>query len=504
MGVWLAVGSGAEAPTPKLLYIGIDGVRPDAMEVAYAPNLTLLRQRGAYAADAQCEDLTFSGPNWSTILHGVHRDRHNVTTNDYRGARIDAYPDLFARLEAFNPELNTARLVTWDAIEKFQPTGADLRVYQDYTENGDEVVTEEAVALLKGTHEQQPRNEAGSSEIDAVFLYLGDVDVAGHASGFDPASRQYLEAITHADGQVGRVMEALRARPTLPEEDWLVIVTSDHGGSADGQHAGGTPEKRTIPFIVWSSAGSVTPHRIFPNPKNVDGVKTALAHMGVGEKQMDGLDGNVVGLVPSERPAAALGENLIYNGDAEDDRGFESSELDQAISGWIDPGPNGFTVIRYGAPAGFPGYGSPGPGAGPEGAGGGRGQNFFCAGSSEETSMSQMVDLMPLRAEIAAGEVRCVLSGWLGGFEGQGDGIEVVVIVYGAGGTEIGRLSIGPVGAEERGNQTGLAERRAEGMLHAEARRLEVRVVGRRVEGVSSDGYADNLSLVLTREGEPR
>ncbi|MBX3315346.1 MAG: alkaline phosphatase family protein [Phycisphaeraceae bacterium] len=477
-----------EAPIPKkLLFIGIDGVRPDALEVAETHALARLRTQGAYAADAQCEDLTFSGPNWSTILHGVHRDRHNVTTNDYRRARIEHHPDLFARLEAFNPNLNTARLVTWDAIQKFQPTGADLAIYHDYQENGDELVTDDAALLMRGEHPDQPVNANGSSDIDAIFLYLGDVDVAGHAHGFDPSRRLYLDAITRADRQVGRVIDAMMSRPNYANESWLVIVTTDHGGSIDGEHAGGTFEKRTIPFIVWSSDATVIPHRIFPNPKNVDGVKTALAHMGLPPESLTDLDGNIVGLAPSSPPQAAFGTNLIYNGDAEDDRGFDSSELDQAISGWIDPGPLGFTVIRYGAP-GFPDAQTVGPAE--------RGRNFFCAGASEESSLSQMIDLAPLREQISTGNVRYMLDGWLGGFEQQEDSVEVVVISYARDGREIARTSIGPVPASERGG-TAFVQRSARGLLHPDAERLEVRLVGRRAEGVSNDGYADNLSLLL-------
>ncbi len=473
---------------PKLLYIGIDGMRPDAMEVAETTALTRLRTGGAYAADAQCEDLTFSGPNWSTILHGVHRDRHNVTTNEYRGARIEQYPDLFARLEAFNPELNTARLVTWDAIQKFQPTGADLAIYHDYESNGDELVTEAAVELLRGKHAEQPRNNAGSHDIDAIFLYLGDVDVAGHAHGFDPSRRLYLDAITRADRQVGRVLDAMMARETYAEESWLVIVTTDHGGSIDGQHAGGTFEKRTIPFMVWASDGSITPHRIFPNPKNVDGVKTALAHMGVAAEDMADLDGNVVGLTPAARAPASLGVNLIYNSDGEDDRGFASPELDQAISGWIDPGPSGFTVIPYGT-EGFPSAAESERVSG--------GANFFASGARDESSASQIIDLEPLAPEIATGRVMYRLDGWLGGFEKQADSVEVLAIFVRADGTEVSRTSIGPVGPEER-EGTGLVRLSARGTVVKDAARVEVRLVGRRTEGVSSDGYADNLSLILT------
>ena len=44
-------------------------------------------------------------------------------------------------------------------------------------------------------------------------------------------------------------MTAMAARPTFANEDWLVIITSDHGGLGTG-HSGGLPPQRTIPFIV--------------------------------------------------------------------------------------------------------------------------------------------------------------------------------------------------------------------------------------------------------------
>lgn len=473
-----------EAPrrTPKLLYIGIDGLRSDAMEVADTPNLAWLRMNGVYAPDAQCEDLTFSGPNWSTILHGVHRDRHNVTTNDYRRARLDQFPDLFARLEAHDPSLNTARLVTWDAIQKFQPTGADLALYHDYEDNGDEVMTAAAVDLLEGDHPEQ------KGDIDALFLYLGDVDVAGHAAGFHPESGTYRDAIARADRQVGLVLETMRARPGILGESWLVIVTSDHGGSADGQHAGGTYEKRTIPFIVWGT--DVEPHRPFPQPKNVDGIRTALAHMGVPPEAMADLDGNVVGLVPVTAPAPAFDVNLIFNGDGEGDRGFPDATFDQAVSGWLDPGPNGVTIVPYGAGE-YPTQADPGPET--------RGRNFFCAGSSAEASMSQIIDLTPLRQAIDAGEVSFELSGWLGGYLHQADHAVVRAKFMSDAGRELLVAEIGPVTPQDRAGRTGLLEREAVGELPRGVRRVEVVLSMARAEGSANDGYADDLSLILRR-----
>ena len=67
------------AQEKKVLIIGIDGLMPEAVGLPEMPNVNSLYQDGdGFLTYGYTEDLTFSGPSWSSILHGVHRDRHGV------------------------------------------------------------------------------------------------------------------------------------------------------------------------------------------------------------------------------------------------------------------------------------------------------------------------------------------------------------------------------------------------------------------------------------------
>lgn len=468
---------------PKLLYIGIDGLRPDALLAADTPAIDSLIERGVLSTNAHCEDLTFSGPNWSTILHGVHRDRHTVTTNDYRGSSLADYPDLFEWLERQNPEWNTVRITTWDAIYKFQPTGADIDIFHEYSEDGDNKAAADAAMLLAGTHPDYP-----DTDVDALFLYIADVDNAGHAHGFHPEQHDYLDAISVADGLVGQVLDAMRTRADILDENWLVILTSDHGGSMDKGHSGDTPEKRTIPFLV--SGKDVVRVEPFPAPRNVDGVTTALAHMGVPITAEMGLDGRVVGLAFSAPPAAALGTNLVYNGDAEMDRGMHDQHIHQSIAGWNNPGPFGVTVVEYGSPDGYPTRTDPGPSN--------RGRNFFCGGASEISTATQRIDLSLLARAIDSTDAVFTLSAYLGGYAAQGDSAEVRVRWLDGDMKLLGVSRLGPATAAEREDQTGLFRRETTGTPPSMARWAEVEIECVRGAGAGNDGYADEVSLVIT------
>ena len=59
---------------------------------------------------------------------------------------------------------------------------------------------------------------------------MSQVDKAGHAYGFTAETPEYLAEIEEKDGQVKLLLEAIERRPTRSEEEWLVVVTTDHGG----------------------------------------------------------------------------------------------------------------------------------------------------------------------------------------------------------------------------------------------------------------------------------
>ena len=72
----------------KVLYIGIDGCRPDALERAHTPILNKLIDEGAFTDNAITCLHSTSGPCWASLLTGVWENRHGILDNSCEGARI--------------------------------------------------------------------------------------------------------------------------------------------------------------------------------------------------------------------------------------------------------------------------------------------------------------------------------------------------------------------------------------------------------------------------------
>jgi hypothetical protein len=53
---------------------------------------------------------------------------------------------------------------------------------------------------------------------------------------------------------VESLLDAIAARPSRNEEDWLVILTADHGGKGR-IHGGQSPEERAVFILAWEAGG---------------------------------------------------------------------------------------------------------------------------------------------------------------------------------------------------------------------------------------------------------
>ena len=301
----LLCGAGGEAlaaqPTPRVLLIGIDGVRPDVLAEVPTPSIDALAASGWYTARARTTTPSVSGPSWSSMLTGVWPGKHGVTNNNFTGRDYDAWPSFLVRAERERPELATFAAVDWLPLAELPeggpvlPGAIDMRVvlngYDHGWAEGDAEVTARAVHHL------------GEADPDAMFVYLGNPDETSHRHG--SIGTEYRDAIALADRHVGMLIDAVRARPGFANEDWLVLISTDHGRRADGGHGGDSPEEMTI-FILasgvagadeGSAANPATAGWPPPGPADiVDIAPTALAHLGFEIDPAWGLDGRPLGV----------------------------------------------------------------------------------------------------------------------------------------------------------------------------------------------------------------
>ncbi len=289
---WVALACSPEQgqPRPKVLLIGIDGVRPDILAEVDTPNLDALIEGGAYSDRARTTRPTVSGPGWSSMLTGVWPDKHGVTSNDFSGSRYERFPDFLTRIESLRPELRTFAVADWMPLVGDDSGGPLIGAAPDvkHVLNGYEVGWREADSLSTEIAVQ----ELGSADPDALFVYLGNPDETSHHHG--SIGVEYREAIREADRRVGQLVEAIRAREGDGTEDWLILVSTDHGRRMDGGHGGDSEEEFRIFFLA--SGPSAVQGRLEGTPRIVDVAVTALAHLGFQPEPAWELDGSAVGL----------------------------------------------------------------------------------------------------------------------------------------------------------------------------------------------------------------
>ncbi len=233
--LFIFIGFSYSQAVKKVLIIGIDGCRSDALQLANTPNIDQLITNGIYSPDMMNTDVTSSGPGWSAILTGVWSDKHGVTSNNFNSSNFEEYPPLMKYANDFSSDMHTVSIVHWDPI--------NTEIIQDNADFSFIFPTDEEV-------KNSAINYLELNDPDFMFIHFDAVDHTGHLSGFSPSNPDYIAAIEGVDALIGPLVDAIANRPTYSNEDWLILVTTDHGGNGNS-HGGASFGEQHV-FVVAS------------------------------------------------------------------------------------------------------------------------------------------------------------------------------------------------------------------------------------------------------------
>jgi len=232
-------------PAQKVLMIGIDGLRAAAAAMLPLPNLRRLARIGtsSYWAHVQADAATVSGPGWASMFTGVEASKHLIDGNGDLTDISPDYPTVFKLVKDTYPQKKIAASVSWhplidSIIDHQDPNALDAR----YKAPNDEAMAEQA------------RQWILSNDFDFIFVDFDDCDGTGHSSGFDGYQLPYRAAVQKTDGLVGELLDAVVS--VSSGEEWLIVLTSDHGGYGTG-HGPQDEYNLRIPFIVASNSPRV-------------------------------------------------------------------------------------------------------------------------------------------------------------------------------------------------------------------------------------------------------
>lgn len=253
----------AELPR-KAVFIILDGIPADVLERVHTPVLDEIAAVGGYARahvggalGGPTQTPTISAPGYMSLLTGTWGNKHNVWDNSRQSPNYD-YWNLFRIVERTDPSKRTAIFSTWldnrtVLVGEGQPDAGDFRI--DHAVDGFERDT------LRFPHDRASQyilaiDELVSTEAgtyiadhgpDLSWVYLQHTDDVAHANGDSEASDA---AVRRADAMVGRIWAAVKRREAMGE-DWMIVVTTDHGRDpVTGKGHGGQSERERTTWIV--------------------------------------------------------------------------------------------------------------------------------------------------------------------------------------------------------------------------------------------------------------
>lgn len=316
----------------RALIIGLDGTTGNQLhqivwKLNRAPELQQLMKAGKYTIceshkDKRCarthsgpryqpEFKWKTGPGWTSVVTGTDVWNHEVKDNDHESLRLfsetsQSYPSFLKRIHdhglkssaagvgAFLTSHNGKKLYLGALDYECGATGIGPAVDVDANQSCN-LDRRKALDNKDDNRDEKLKDwmveQIEDPTMDVVMGVFDKIDSAGHGHGFD-SNKKYLNAIAVVDSQISKIIKAIKRGTETRNEEWLVVVTSDHGGHRFllwGQHGSVRNQDEVVPFII-TTFGSDHPLRDLVYPvTHMDVHPTVMQWFGIGSN----VDGQV-------------------------------------------------------------------------------------------------------------------------------------------------------------------------------------------------------------------
>lgn len=285
----------AQELSRKLVFIILDGISYDVIRDVETPHIDRIAAAGGFSRayvggerGGYSETPTVSAVGYNSLLTGTWVHKHNVTGNSIADPNYN-YWTIFRYLREARSTAQLAIFSTWeDNRTKLIGEGLEATGFlrMDYSFDGFELDTlafphdagKRYIADIDAHVAEEAIRYILENGPDLTWVYLQYPDDMGHQFGDSP---QFIDAVREVDRQTGEIYDAVLARMEQEGEDWMILVTTDHGRRLpDGRGHGGQSDRERDSWIAINAAGL---NRYFEQETVaiVDILPTMLRHLDI-------------------------------------------------------------------------------------------------------------------------------------------------------------------------------------------------------------------------------
>ena len=240
----------------KVIVIGYDGCRADNLamcEDEESSGIKTLVSDGGQAVLSYCGGVNYpmintqdtsTAPGWCSMLTGEWADVTGVTKNGIN--KSNDHLTLLTTLVEDKTIDSSAFYVSWGG--HFASEDSTYRLEKEYIEEKGLNAKFLKADGDDGTYENVINDLSEKACSDFIFSIFEYCDHTGHDTGFCKNNEELAKAFNQQDEVADKVIKAVKARENYENEDWLIIITSDHGGY-NNWHGGPTMQERYT-FII--------------------------------------------------------------------------------------------------------------------------------------------------------------------------------------------------------------------------------------------------------------